>query len=84
MAFGTSSPPSRFPPPCSTEGLGTYGGPTTLPCGHNGCVHCMVYLQQRSPQCPLCRADFPPDVALKVNHDLKEMLRLAQVRCVPP
>ena len=57
-----------------------YGGPTTLPCGHNGCVSCMVYLQQRSPQCPLCRADFPPDMPLSVNYDLKEMLRLAQVR----
>lgn len=44
----------------------------------------MVYLQQRSPQCPLCRAEFPPDMPLSVNYDLKEMLRLAQVRCVPP
>ncbi|PRW57440.1 senescence-associated -like [Chlorella sorokiniana] len=64
--------------PLCTEGLGTYGGPTTLPCGHNGCLHCMVYLQQRSAQCPLCRADFPPDLALALNYDLKEMLRLAQ------
>lgn len=43
-------------------------------------MHCMQYLQQRSPQCPLCRADFPPDVPLSLNYDLKEMLRLASVR----
>lgn len=50
--------------PLCTESLGTYGGPTTLPCGHNLCLHCTAYLQQRQAQCPLCRVDFPPDLTL--------------------
>ncbi|KAL4437474.1 hypothetical protein ABPG77_003455 [Micractinium sp. CCAP 211/92] len=64
--------------PLCTEGLGTYGGPTTLPCGHNLCVHCCAYLAQRQAACPLCRAPFSPGGPLAVNCELRELLRLAQ------
>lgn len=64
--------------PLCTESLGTYGGPTTLPCGHNLCLHCTAYLQQRQAQCPLCRVDFPPDLTLAVNCELRELMRMAQ------
>lgn len=64
--------------PLCTEGLGTYGGPTTLPCGHNLCVHCCAYLAQRQAACPLCRAPFPSGAPLAVNCELRELLRLAQ------
>lgn len=53
-------------------------GPTTLPCGHNLCVHCCAYLAQRQAACPLCRAPFPSDARLAVNCELRELLRLAQ------
>lgn len=53
-------------------------GPTTLPCGHNLCVHCCAYLAQRQAACPLCRAPFSPGGPLAVNCELRELLRLAQ------
>ncbi|EFN54864.1 hypothetical protein CHLNCDRAFT_35844 [Chlorella variabilis] len=73
-------------PSCAlcTETLGTYGGPTTLPCGHNLCVHCTAYLQQRQAQCPLCRAEFPQDMPLAVNCELRELMRMAQALTATP
>ena len=80
--------PARPPPPPSrsslpscplcTELLGTYGGPTTLPCGHSSCIHCATYLQSRSPTCPVCRSPFPADKTLAVNCDMRELLRMAE------
>ncbi|KAK9857195.1 hypothetical protein WJX84_010172 [Apatococcus fuscideae] len=67
-------------PCCSTclDVLGKYGGPVTLPCGHNGCLQCMASIQQRKAECPLCRRPFPAsECQLTVNHELRRLLSLA-------
>ncbi|BDA51595.1 probable SH3 domain-containing YSC84-like protein 1 at C-terminar half [Coccomyxa sp. Obi] len=66
-------------PLCSIcwETLGKYGGPVTLPCGHNGCLHCMAQLQRAKAECPLCRAAFPSGTPLVVNHELRDLVALA-------
>ncbi|KAK9918108.1 hypothetical protein WJX75_001366 [Coccomyxa subellipsoidea] len=66
-------------PLCSIcwETLGKYGGPVTLPCGHNGCLHCMAQLQRAKAECPLCRAAFPAETPLVVNHELRDLIALA-------
>ncbi|CAL8465716.1 g5252 [Coccomyxa elongata] len=66
-------------PLCSIcwETLGKYGGPVTLPCGHNGCLHCMAQLQRAKAECPLCRAAFPSGTPLVVNHELRDLIALA-------
>ncbi|KAK9868579.1 hypothetical protein WJX84_008848 [Apatococcus fuscideae] len=67
-------------PCCSTclDVLGKYGGPVTLPCGHNGCLQCMASIQQRKAECPLCRRPFPAsECQLVVNYELRQLLTLA-------
>eukprot|EP00198_Chlamydomonas_reinhardtii_P009829 XP_001699166.1 predicted protein [Chlamydomonas reinhardtii] len=63
--------------PVCCETLGRWGGPATLPCGHNGCVECFQQVQQRNAQCPLCRASFGKDLKLSCNHELEDLIRLA-------
>lgn len=54
--------------------LGEHGGPTTLPCGHNGCLDCMKQVQSFRPECPLCRHSFTQDLKLSLNTDLRELI----------
>ncbi|GIL55177.1 hypothetical protein Vafri_10769 [Volvox africanus] len=63
--------------PVCCETLGRWGGPATLPCGHNGCLDCFQLVQQRNAQCPLCRAGFGKEVKLSCNHELEDLIRLA-------
>eukprot|EP01025_Chloroclados_australasicus_P039009 TRINITY_DN4026_c0_g1_i1.p1 TRINITY_DN4026_c0_g1~~TRINITY_DN4026_c0_g1_i1.p1 ORF type:complete len:505 (-),score=55.99 TRINITY_DN4026_c0_g1_i1:1209-2723(-) len=62
------------------EVLGKYGGPATLPCGHNGCVHCFASLQQSNeyPECPLCGTSFPRDLNIVCNKDLRNLVKSSQ------
>ena len=68
-------------PQCSfcLENLGTYGGPATLPCGHNYCRLCIASSasQKADPECPLCRAPFPRDLQLHVNTELRDLVKFA-------
>mmetsp|Transcript_4618 Transcript_4618/g.13264 ORF Transcript_4618/g.13264 Transcript_4618/m.13264 type:complete len:721 (-) Transcript_4618:1058-3220(-) len=66
-------------PQCAVcyEALGSYGGPVSLPCGHNGCLQCMASVQRRRPECPLCRAVFPADLPLTINGELRDLVALA-------
>eukprot|EP00884_Botryococcus_braunii_P004777 jgi/Botrbrau1/142/Bobra.0022s0127.1 len=57
--------------------LGTHGGPSTLPCGHNGCLFCLSELQRSNPLCPFCRAPFPRDMQLQPNYELRGLVALA-------
>ncbi|GFR52465.1 hypothetical protein Agub_g14973 [Astrephomene gubernaculifera] len=63
--------------PVCCETLGRWGGPATLPCGHNGCLDCFQLVQQRNAQCPLCRANFGKELKLSCNHELEDLIRLA-------
>ncbi|KAG2451181.1 hypothetical protein HYH02_003788 [Chlamydomonas schloesseri] len=63
--------------PVCCETLGRWGGPATLPCGHNGCLECFVQVQQRTASCPLCRASFSKELKLSCNHELEDLIRLA-------
>lgn len=69
-------------PTCSMcmEVLGTYGGPASLPCGHNGCLSCLQQVQVHStmPLCPLCRTPFEADVNLCLNLDLRDAIERMQ------
>lgn len=76
----------RFEPhlptcPVCMEWLGTYGGPSSLPCGHNGCLHCLQQVQAHKcdPVCPLCRTPFDADLNLGPNLDFKDMLEKLQL-----
>eukprot|EP00798_Chlamydomonas_sp_ICE-L_P000032 gene32-biopygen7735 len=61
--------------PYCLEDLGHCGGPTTLPCGHNGCLECFTLIvNSRDPSCPLCRIPLDPNVPLKQNSQFKEVL----------
>eukprot|EP00850_Spirogloea_muscicola_P012440 SM000080S22955 [mRNA] locus=s80:294723:298438:- [translate_table: standard] len=61
------------------EALGTYGGPASLPCGHNGCLDCLQRVQSHAslPVCPLCRTAFDPGLALGLNTELRDALARA-------
>ena len=64
-------------PPCRS---GKYGGPATLPCGHNGCLACLRSVQATRPSeplCPLCRAPFPAQLPLAINTELRDLVTLA-------
>lgn len=67
--------------PVCMERLGTYGGPSSLPCGHNGCLHCFQQVQahKSDPVCPLCRTPFDADLNLGPNLDFKDMLEKLQL-----
>ncbi|KAI5073452.1 hypothetical protein GOP47_0011465 [Adiantum capillus-veneris] len=67
--------------PVCMEGLGTYGGPSSLPCGHNGCLHCFQQVQAHKcdPVCPLCRTPFDAELNLGPNLDFKDMLEKLQL-----
>lgn len=65
---------------CDT--LGKYGGPATLPCGHNGCVDCFNSLKTNNAQCPLCRAPFDASASLACNHELKDLIVFATSFCM--
>lgn len=62
-------------PVCSicTDPLGTWGGPASLACGHNGCLECLQKVQKHSssPLCPLCRTPFDANNPLGLNTDLQ-------------
>ena len=45
--------------------------------GHNGCIQCMTSVQARRPECPLCRAPFNPSTHLTLNHQLRDLVALA-------
>lgn len=60
--------------PICCDTLGKYGGPVTLPCGHNGCFDCFSNVQCSNAQCPLCRAPFDQEAPLVCNHEMKELL----------
>lgn len=62
--------------PICMEKLGTHGGPTSLACGHNGCLECLQQVQAcyTTPLCPLCRTPFGSEVNLGPNLDLKDAL----------
>ncbi|MCO5550456.1 hypothetical protein L7F22_003943 [Adiantum nelumboides] len=66
--------------PVCMERLGTYGGPSSLPCGHNGCLHCLQQVQAHKcdPVCPLCRTPFDAELNLGPNLDFKDMLEKLQ------
>eukprot|EP00252_Welwitschia_mirabilis_P001927 TRINITY_DN1189_c0_g1_i2.p1 TRINITY_DN1189_c0_g1~~TRINITY_DN1189_c0_g1_i2.p1 ORF type:complete len:520 (-),score=91.08 TRINITY_DN1189_c0_g1_i2:313-1872(-) len=70
-------------PTCAVcmEIVGTYGGPVSLPCGHNGCLQCLQELQNHltTPLCPLCRTPFDPKVSFRPNFDLKDALEKIKV-----
>eukprot|EP01018_Ginkgo_biloba_P004593 Gb_38623 [translate_table: standard] len=65
-------------PTCAVclEKLGTYGGPASLACGHNGCLDCLQELQKHlsMPLCPLCRTPFDSKSIPRLNFDLKDAL----------
>ncbi|KAF8059433.1 Sh3yl1 [Scenedesmus sp. PABB004] len=63
--------------PVCCDLLGRNGGPSTLPCGHNGCRDCFGAVQARGACCPLCRAPFDARAALATNHELKDLIALA-------
>lgn len=69
-------------PTCAVcmENLGTYGGPASLACGHNGCLKCLQELQTHlaTPLCPLCRTPFNSKLNLRLNFDLKDTLERMQ------
>ncbi|KAG2435848.1 hypothetical protein HXX76_007043 [Chlamydomonas incerta] len=77
MGVGSGSDVEIPQCPVCCETLGRWGGPATLPCGHNGCVECFQQVQQRNAQCPLCRASFGKDLKLSCNHELEDLIRLA-------
>lgn len=62
--------------PVCMEKLGTYGGPSSLACGHNGCLECLQQVQAHSaaPLCPLCRTPFDADLTLGLNLNLRDVL----------
>eukprot|EP00249_Psilotum_nudum_P012362 c23738_g1_i4 orf=466-2217(+) len=62
------------------EKLGTYGGPASLACGHNGCLECLQKVQAHStvPLCPFCRTPFDRDANLGLNLDLRDALECIQ------
>jgi hypothetical protein len=53
-----------LPPPCA-------------PSGHNGCLDCFAHVQSRNAFCPLCRAPFDPQQQLACNHELKDLINMA-------
>lgn len=57
-------------------------GPTTLPCGHNGCVQCLITVQEwaggDTALCPLCRRTFSATQPLAVNHLMQQLLEEAE------
>eukprot|EP00878_Enallax_costatus_P005460 GHUV01005731.1.p1 GENE.GHUV01005731.1~~GHUV01005731.1.p1 ORF type:complete len:268 (+),score=50.43 GHUV01005731.1:75-878(+) len=63
--------------PICCDLLGKYGGVTTLPCGHNGCLDCFAEVQTSNPLCPLCREPFHPQQRLACNHELRDLIHLA-------
>lgn len=67
--------------PCLHGKLGAYGGPSSLPCGHNGCLQCLQQVQAHNPDplCPLCRTPFDAELNLGPNLDFKEMLEKLQL-----
>jgi len=68
-------------PLCSIclENLGKYGGPATLPCGHNYCLQCIASSasQKADPECTLCRAPFSQNLQLHVNTELRDLVKFA-------
>lgn len=58
------------------QDLGTHGGPASLPCGHNGCLLCLLQVQssQPHPVCPLCRMPFDAQLPLQQNTELRDAL----------
>lgn len=48
-----------------------------MPCGHNGCLHCLQSVQFRNSQCPLCRSPFDPATQLVCNHELRDLIAMA-------
>ncbi|KAH8953247.1 hypothetical protein BDL97_08G014500 [Sphagnum fallax] len=79
---GSSTPDHDEVPTCAMcmEVLGTYGGPASLTCGHNGCLACLQQVQRHSalPLCPLCRTPFDADLTLCLNLELRDALDHAQ------
>ena len=45
--------------------------------GHNGCIQCMSNVQARRPECPLCRSPFDSSAPLTLNHQLRDLVALA-------
>lgn len=66
-------------PLCSVccDTLGKYGGPVTLPCGHNGCLQCMAIVRRSKSECPLCRQNIPDTTELVINRELRDLVSLA-------
>ncbi|KAF6266021.1 hypothetical protein COO60DRAFT_1676403 [Scenedesmus sp. NREL 46B-D3] len=44
---------------------------------HNGCLDCFAHVQSRNAFCPLCRAPFDPQQQLACNHELKDLMNMA-------
>lgn len=63
--------------PVCCEELGHNGGPTTLPCGHNGCLACLVDTQSCSSHCPDCDKRFSRRLNLQVNTELHTLMQHA-------
>ncbi|CAM6090571.1 unnamed protein product [Calypogeia fissa] len=66
------------------EVLGTYGGPASLACGHNGCLECLQQVQMHSnmPVCPLCRTPFDADSNLAPNLELRAAIKRAEAAAI--
>ncbi|KAK9868783.1 hypothetical protein WJX84_006285 [Apatococcus fuscideae] len=71
--------PSYLPEcPICLDVLGTFGGPVTLKCGHNGCKFCLVKVQRSNARCPKCRMDCS-QASLAINLELEMMLAMTKV-----
>eukprot|EP00250_Pteridium_aquilinum_P006814 c16653_g1_i2 orf=260-1951(-) len=60
--------------PVCSERLGTYGGPTSLVCGHKGCVECLQETCSIVAQCPQCQAPFELEMKRGTDTDLEGSL----------
>ena len=48
-----------------------------LPAGHNACLCCISEARRIKPECPLCRAALPASHRFVVNHELRDLITLA-------
>ncbi|XP_032444883.1 E3 ubiquitin-protein ligase TRIM21-like [Xiphophorus hellerii] len=55
--------------------LDVFTDPVTIPCGHNFCKTCITkhWNISRHQQCPLCKEQFDPKPALRINTFISEM-----------
>lgn len=49
--------------------------PSTLPCNHSMCFTCLKLTRKYKSQCPLCRFDIPANFSVKINENLKKLIK---------